>query len=875
MNNPQDIIELDRLRERLEELEKVEESRGAREMALQQRAEGFASLYKITLHITKPYDLHSLLKTIIEKAVSLLNGTGGGIFMCDPDREEVRCMTNYGMPHNFYKSVRKYGEGISGIVAQTGKPLIIDDFDKWPGRTAFSDRERPFTSLISAPMTWQDEVMGVIHVIHSKQTGRYSKVHLELLAMFANQAAIAIENARLMERVQKDAVELQKRFDEIERRTIEIKGANRKLQKEIEQRIHTERELKESEEKYRTILESIEEGYYETDVQGNFTFFNDALSKMLGCPYDELMGRNLQEFTDDENKKKGVDAFMGVYRSGVPLKEFAWEVIRQDGQKRIVEASVSLMWDKDLGTRKAGFRGILRDITKRKEAEEALKESEERFRVFVEKSPLGISLIDRDNRYKYTNPKFIEIFGYALADIPTGEEWLNKAFPDPVYRNVVISDWINDLKDYDVGEARPCTYNVRCKDGSIKIIHFRSVVMERGKQIIFYEDITDQKNLEAKLVQAQKMESLGTLAGGMAHNFNNLLMGIQGNSSLMLLEADSKHPFHIRLKNIEKLVSSGSKLTRQLLGYARKGQYEIKPISLNQLIQETSDTFGVARKEIRIHHEFDPCGSVILADQGQIEQVLLNLYVNAADAMPEGGDLFLETANVTSDDMLGRSYNPKPGNYILLTVRDTGVGMDGKTMECIYDPFFTTKCLGKGTGLGLSSVYGIVKAHGGYIDVESEKNKGTIFSLYLQRSEENSQNNLTIPATTKEGMGGNETILFVDDEAFALDVGANILKTLGYDVLQAKNGKSAVEIYEKNRDKIDLVILDMILPDMSGGKAYDRLKEINSEIKVLLSSGYSIDGQATEILKRGCNGFLQKPFSIEKLSQCVREVLEN
>ena len=365
---------------------------------------------------------------------------------------------------------------------------------------------------------------------------------------------------------------------------------------------------------------------------------------------------------------------------------------------------------------------------------------------------------------------------------------------------------------------------------------------------------------------------------------------LEMSASLMLLETDPKHPHYERLKNIEKSVQSGSKLTNQLLGYARGGRYEVKHISLNQIVKETSDTFETTRKDIRVHQDLDKDLSGIKADQGQIEQVLLNLYVNAADAMPQGGDLFLHTTNVTHEDMKERPYTPKPGNYALLTVRDTGVGMDKKTMDRIFDPFFTTKGLAKGTGLGLASVYGIIKAHSGYIDVESKKGQarpprlspaerddggqGTTFYIYLPAIEAKGMAQRAEGMEQEEMNPGKETILLVDDEEMILDVGQALLKALGYKVLIAGSGKEALEIYKKNKEKIDLVILDMIMPVTGGGETYDRMKEINPDIKVLLSSGYSIDGQATEILKRGCDGFIQKPFTMKELSQSIREVLE-
>jgi len=380
------------------------------------------------------------------------------------------------------------------------------------------------------------------------------------------------------------------------------------------------------------------------------------------------------------------------------------------------------------------------------------------------------------------------------------------------------------------------------------------------------------ERLQALLQQAQKMEAVGNLASGVAHDFNNLLMGIQGNSSLMLMDIDPTHQFYERLKSIEQQAISGSKLTAQFLGYARRGRYEVKPINLNKLVEETSDTFGRTKKEITIHREFTEDLFAIEADQGKIEQVLLNLYVNAADAMPGGGHLILKTMNITHEDMRGMQYDPKPGNYILLAVSDTGIGMEKKTIKRIFDLFFTTKEMGKGTGLGLASAYGIIKSHGGYIDVESEKGHGSTFKIYLPASGKIIEKAVSRADKIVKGYG---TILLVDDEEMILNVGQDILEALGYEALTAKSGKEAIEQYKKKKDKISLIILDMIMPEMGGGETYDILKGINKDIKVILSSGYSIEGQATEILNRGCNGFIQKPFSIKDLSQSIRRALDS
>jgi len=383
-------------------------------------------------------------------------------------------------------------------------------------------------------------------------------------------------------------------------------------------------------------------------------------------------------------------------------------------------------------------------------------------------------------------------------------------------------------------------------------------------------DINDRKQLEAQLHHAQRMEALGTLAGGVAHDFNNLMMGILGNISLILFGTDPSHPHFEKLKNIENMIQSCSKLTNQLLGYARKGKYEVKPINLNHVVKESSETFGRARKEIEIHTKLAEDLAAVEMDEAQIQQVLMNLYVNAADAMPKGGQLSLKTANVTHKDIKDTSYEIEPGNYVMLKVTDSGVGMDAKTMEHIFDPFFTTKERGRGTGLGLASVYGIIKGHGGHIEVESQKGLETSFYIYVPASDKTTQKIIEVADQILKGKG---TILLVDDEEMIIDVGTQMLKIFGYNVLEAHSGKEAIEVYRQNKDNIDLVILDVIMPEIGGAEVYDQIKEIDPKVKVLLSSGYSIDGQAAEMLERGCNGFIKKPFNMEDLSKTLSKIL--
>jgi nitrogen-specific signal transduction histidine kinase/ActR/RegA family two-component response regulator len=388
----------------------------------------------------------------------------------------------------------------------------------------------------------------------------------------------------------------------------------------------------------------------------------------------------------------------------------------------------------------------------------------------------------------------------------------------------------------------------------------------------FLIDITDQKNLEQQLMRAQKMEAIGTLAGGIAHDFNNLLMGILGNVSLMLMNCDGSNPFFDRLKSVEEYVQRGSDLSKQLLGFARGGKYEVKPTHLGEFIRKSSELFGRTKKEIRIHHKVAEGLWSVEVDRGQMEQVLLNLFVNAWQAMPGGGDMYLSVENVNLDKIDVSPYDIKPGRFVKVTVTDTGIGMDDLVKSRIFEPFFTTKERGRGTGLGLASVYGIIKNHGGFIHVESEKDFGTSFMIYLSASEKYVQNEL---GTKDEIMKGQEAVLLIDDEEMILDVGSKMLETLGYKVMPAPGGRQGLLIYEQNMDKIDLVVLDIIMPDLGGKETFDTLLRINPAVRVLLSSGYSLDGQAKEIMQSGCKGFIQKPFSMAELSKKIREILDS
>ena len=510
---------------------------------------------------------------------------------------------------------------------------------------------------------------------------------------------------------------------------------------------------------------------------------------------------------------------------------------------------------------------LKQEVADRKRAEEAFRDSEQKYRTIFEDSRDAVYVKTREGRFIDVNQSALDLFGYTREQMLQLNAFDIHVNPETWQRFKEEIEEKGSVRDFEV--------KFRRKDGAeMDCLVTSSLRQDKDGAVLGYQgfirDITERKRLEAQLQQAQKFEAIGTLAGGVAHDFNNLLMGIQGHVSLVLMDTDDKDPHYERLKSIEKQIKSGARLTSHLLGYARKGRYEVKAFSLNGLVQDVCETFGRTKREITVVLGLSEDLSPVEADPDQIEQVLFNLFINAADAMPNGGKLVVKTANTTDRHMEGKLYMPKPGDYVLLEVADTGMGMDETTMNRIFDPFFTTKERGRGTGLGMASAYGIIKSHNGYIDVDSIEGQGTTFTIYLPASEKEVSVRLKRPDPIAMG---SETVLLVDDEDTIREVGGELLESMGYRVLLAGNGEQAIDIYRDNQEDIDVVLLDMVMPSMGGGEAYDRLKEIDPQVKVLLSSGFSIDGEATKILARGCDGFIQKPFTMRDLAGRIKQVL--
>ena len=784
----------------------------------------------------------------------------------------------------------------------------------------------------------------------------------------------------------------------VEERATDLIKTNKQMTREIEERQRAEEGLRESDEKYRTILENIEEGYFEVDLAGNFTYVNDSLCRIAAYNRDELIGMNNRDYATPETAKKMYQVFSKTYQTGEPARIVDYDIFRKDGSTRTLELSASLLANST--GEPVGFRGVVRDVTKRKQAEEALRESEERYRslfknnhtvmllidpetadivdanpaacsfygwghgeltskkitdintltdeqvyqeierakaeqnqhfffrhrlardeivdveVFsgpivlngkqllysivhditerkqviealraseekyrtvLEANPDPVVVYDIDGKVVYYNPAFTRVFGWSLGE-RLGKKMDVFVPEESLPENQTMISRVLAGESFSGIETRRYTKEEKIIPVSISGAVLRDMDGNPVGSVINLRDISEQKNLEGQLQQAQKMEAVGTLAGGIAHDFNNLLQAIQGYTELLLMRKKEGESDWRELQEVIRASKRGAELTQQLLTFSRKVESKRRPLDLNQEVGELRELLErTIPKMIDVEFKLAANLKMVNADSAHLKQVLVNLAVNAKDAMAEGGKLLIETQSVTLDQEFCRRYaEVKPGDYVLFSISDTGHGMGKETLEHIFDPFYTTKEVGKGTGLGLSIVYGIIKNHEGYITCYSRPEVGTTFRIYLPTIEPEAVPVDVLTAPEPEGLarGGNETILLVDDEEFIRELGVDVLGRAGYTVLTANNGENALELYRQERARIDLVILDLIMPGMGGSKCLEELLTIDPHTRVLIASGYSPDGPTKGALDAGAKGFVSKPYDTRQFLQLVREILD-
>ena len=622
--------------------------------------------------------------------------------------------------------------------------------------------------------------------------------------------------------------------------------------------------LRQSEEKYRELVENISDVVYAADGLGIITYVSPVVEQIIGFSPSEITGKPILDLVYHEDLPQFLESFNQKPEGAIePLEH---RIIAKSGEIRWVRNSSRQVFDAD---QVVGFRGIMADVTAHKQVEANL----ERLATAVEQASDSIFITDTTGTIQYVNPAFERTSGYSrdeaigqnpriLKGSKQGPSFFREMWNTISAGGVWTGRFINERKDSTLLEEDATISPVRDKAG--RIVGF--VGVER--------DVTKEVELEKQLLHAQKMEAVGRLAGGVAHDFNNLLTAIIGYGQLVERRLEGDSPLRTDVKEILDAGNRAAALTNQLLAFSRRQTLIPRNLDLNETIGNLMKMLRrIIGEDIDLTFQSATNLSPVFADAGQIEQVIMNLAVNARDAMAAGGRLTIETSNVTFNEAYCGEYLwARPGRYVQVSVIDTGVGMDAETLRRIFEPFFTTKDIGKGTGLGLAVVYGIIKQHDGFIHVDSEPDQGTAFRVYLNAQdalthEEPSSNNIALK-------GGSETILVAEDEETLRELARTVLEALGYRVVLASNGEEAVSVYEAVTGHVDLVILDLIMPRMSGRQAYEQIRAMGGNVPAIFMTGYAALALSGELVGESNAVLIQKPYAVDELCRLVREVLD-
>ena len=637
-------------------------------------------------------------------------------------------------------------------------------------------------------------------------------------------------------------------------------------------RRRAEEALRESQTRLAGIVDSLMDAIITVDEGQRVVLFNRAAERMFRCPAEEAAGQPLDRFLPERFRASHLSHIRDFGQTGVASREMggarAVYGLRSDGEEFPAEASISQVESEG----RKFYTVIMRDITERRRAEEALRESEERYRLLFESNPHPMWVYDLETlAFLAVNEAAVRHYGYSR------EEFLAMTIKD-IRPPEDVPALMEIVARVGGGLDQTGVWRHRKKDGSVIDVGITSHTLTfagRRARVVLVNDITERRQLEEQLRQAQKMEAVGQLAGGIAHDFNNLLVAINGYSELALRRLQAEDPLRRNVEEIRKAGERAAALTRQLLAFSRRQVLQPMALDLNAIVSEMEKMLRrLIGEDVELRTALAPDLGSVKADPGQIEQVLMNLAVNARDAMPRGGKLTVETQNVDLDEeYASRHVAVAPGPYVMLAVSDTGTGMDAETQARIFEPFFTTKEVGKGTGLGLSTVYGIVKQSGGNVWVYSEPGHGSTFKVYFPRVGEGAQE-YRRGAEPEEVLRGEETVLLAEDEETVRKLAREVLELYGYRVLEAAGGGDALLICERHAGPIQLLVTDVVMPEMGGRELAARLARLRPETRVLYMSGYTDSAIAHQGVLEDRADFIQKPFTPEALARKVREVLD-
>lgn len=787
------------------------------------------AIYGLTQTIAFTLDSNTVVSKLADAAMQQCDADEVSVLLPTPDGSELYVAAVRGPNRERLLGERiPLTEGIASWVARTREPVFLDGEVLDNRFTALWPRP-DIKAAISVPMQVANKLIGVINLNDTKRHRIFSLGQMKALSILASTAAAALETASLYSQVRR------------------------------------------AEENYRSIFDNAVEGIFQVSRQGEFLSANPALARTLG--YDSGASLITESSTNPLNwtSRDAWQEFARKLESEGSLLGFEMVCRRRDGQEVILSTSARLVTD-ELGEI-LYFEGFAEDVTESRHAQAALRQSEAELRALFEAMTDLIVVFDHEGRYRKIAPtkgaltywKPEDLIGKTVVDIfpPSDAQFFLSYIRQALAESRTLrteykleTSWKNAWYEFSVSP------------------------MDEASVVCVARDVTERKRVEGALAaseerlrQSQKLEAIGRLAGGVAHDFNNILTVIGGYSSLLLDKLPVTSPYRSSVEEIKRAGDRAGGLTRQLLAFSRKQILQPKVLDLNQVVSEMERLVRrLIGEDVELTAVLEADLGLVKADPSQVEQVLLNLLVNARDAMPDGGKLTIETKNVELASGYAQRFGIAPGSYVMLAVSDNGFGMDAETQGRIFEPFFTTKNASKGTGLGLSTVYGIVKQSGGHIWVYSEERKGTTFKIYLPRVQEHAEAETTeapeaVPA-------GTETLLVVEDEDQVRAILEQMLKELGYKVIAAASGPEALDLARKQAGLIDLMITDLVMPQMSGRELVDRMRQQEPNIKVLFMSGYTDDAIVRHGLLDASLEFLQKPFDAAGVASKVRQVLD-
>jgi len=648
--------------------------------------------------------------------------------------------------------------------------------------------------------------------------------------------------------------------------------------RDISDRKKMERILAESEENYRLLVENQTDLVVKVDTENKFQFVSPSYCELLGKTQEELLGKTFYPLVHQDDIERTMESMKNLYKP--PYSCYVEQrTMTNYGWKWLAWADKAILNDDN---EVSAIVGVGRDITRLKLTEERLNNAFD----IINRSPVVVFLWKNQDGWpvEYVSKNVQDLFGYTVEEFTSGKiPYAEIVYPDDI-RRVFREVAVNSVEDDKIVFSHE-PYRIIAKDGRISWIDGRTYIRrDSSGAITHYEgivlDITDQKKaeeerkkLERQLIQSQKMESLGRLAGVIAHDFNNILTGILGYAQMLKSQYSDISTLEGKAVDvIQTNAERASFLTRQILAFSRKKKDSILPLNVNNVIKKVLKVSGkIFEKQVRLHTHLDENISAIEGDENQLDQVFTNIIINARDAMPDGGEFVVKTVNMTVDDKYIEKYlKSKPGRYVMVSFTDTGMGMPKEIVDKIFEPFYTTKKEDHGTGLGLSIAYRIVHNHNGHISVYSKVNIGTTFNIFLPVSEKK----IVIAKPEPAIFVGSGTILVVDDEKDVLSLIETMLEKVGYFVLTASNGQQAVDILKENKDEIDLILLDMIMPKRNGVRTFQDMKKIDPGVKVILTSGYNFDNRVQECLDNGVLAFIRKPFRLAELSRIIHSSIK-